>query len=267
MIKTFSSILKINIKQRMQFRTAAISGVCTQLFFGFMQIFLYTSFLGQGIPEFSLPQMASYIWLQQTFFTMFHFYDNCKNEISRKIMNGDIAYQLVRPMDLYDYWFQTSMAKALGDFIMRGFLLILIVVWLPAGLGLMMPVSPVHFLLFLLSAFIGVLLVTAIKMIGHILTMYTLSSQGVFSFLVAVATLLAGEIVPLPMLPEKVQYIFNFLPFRYVSDLPFRIYIGNIDTINALIQIGIQIIWLIGLILIEKLVMKRKLKKIVVQGG
>ena len=127
MIKTFSSILKINVKQKMQFRTAAISGLCTQLFFGFMQIFLYSAFLGQGTAEFTLAQMASYIWLQQVFYTMFHFFDNCKNDISHKIVNGDIAYQLVRPMNLYDYWFQTSMTKAIGDFIMRGIFLVLIV--------------------------------------------------------------------------------------------------------------------------------------------
>ena len=267
MIKTFSSILKINVKQKLQFRTSAISGVCTQLFFGFMQIFLYSSFLGQGIAEFSLSQMASYIWLQQAFYTMFHFFDNCKNDISKKIINGDIAYQLVRPINLYDYWFQTSMTKALGDFIMRGFILALIVVWLPSGLGLMMPSSALHFLLFVLSAMIGLLLITSVKMIGYVLTMYTLSSQGVFSFIVAVATLLAGGVVPLPMLPEKVQLIFSFFPFRYVSDLPFRIYIGNLDLIPALIQIGIQIAWLVGLIIIGKLVVKHKLKKIVVQGG
>ena len=114
---------------------------------------------------------------------------------------------------------------------------------------------------------IGAFLVTAIVMIAYIISLYTLSPAGVFSFLVAIAGLLAGQIVPLPMLPESIQTVFSFFPFRYVSDLPYRIYIGNINGTEALIQIGIQFAWLLCLVLIGKLVMKKRLNKLVVQGG
>ncbi|MBQ9790506.1 MAG: ABC transporter permease [Clostridia bacterium] len=267
MMSTFSSIFKMNVKQQFQYRTAAISGMVTQFFFGFMQIALFTAFLSQGESEFTVPQMASYIWLQQCFFTLFKYWDTCKPEISEKIVNGDMAYQLIRPMNLYDFWFQTVLSKSFGSFLMRAIPLSLVVVWLPAGLGLMAPVSLLNFLLFLVSAVIGAFLVTAIVMIAYIISLYTLSPAGVFSFLVAVAGLLAGQIVPLPMLPESVQTIFSFFPFRYVSDLPYRIFIGNINGTDALVQIGIQLAWLVGLVLIGKLVMNKKLKKLVVQGG
>ena len=104
-------------------------------------------------------------------------------------------------------------------------------------------------------------------MISYIVTMFTLSPQGIFSFMTAVAGFFAGQVVPIPMLSPATQRIFDFLPFRYVSDLPYRIYIGNINGVNALIQIGIQVAWLIFIVLISKLVMNCKLKKIVVQGG
>lgn len=267
MMSTFSSIFKMNVKQQFQYRTAAISGIITQLFFGFMQISLYTAFLVNGSGDFSLEQMASYIWLQQSFFVLFKYWDTCKFEISEKIVNGDIAYQLIRPMNLYDYWYQFSLSKSFGSFVIRAVPIIVISFLLPAGLGLMLPVSLVNFLLFVVSAVIGALLVTSITIICYIITMYTLSPNGVFSFVVAIASLLAGQIVPIPMLPHSVQTIISFFPFRYVSDLPFRIYVGNINGTDALIQIGIQLAWLIGLVTISKLVMNRKLKKLVVQGG
>jgi len=267
MTKTFSSILKMNVKQQLQYRTAAFSGTITQLFFGFMQIALFTAFLKSGKSDFTIAQMASYIWLQQCFFTLFKYWDMCKYEITEKIVTGDVAYQLIRPMNLYSYWYQTIMTKAIGCFLMRSIPLVCIVIWLPAGLGLMMPVSGLNFLLFLLSALIGTLLVNAINMVSYIITMFTLSPQGIFSFMTAVAGFFAGQIIPLPMLSEGVQRVFSFLPFRYVSDLPYRIYIGNINGYDALIQIGIQLAWLIGIVVISKLVMNRKLKKIVVQGG
>jgi len=266
-MSTFSSILKMNVKQQFQYRTAAFSGIVTQLFFGFMQIALFTAFLSQGNSDFTVSQMASYIWLQQCFFTLFKYWDTCKNEISEKIVNGDVSYQLIRPMNLYSYWFQTVLSKSFGSFLIRAIPLALIVVWLPAGLGLMGPVSMVNFLMFIVSAIIGALLVTAIVNVAYIISLYTLSPAGVFSFLVAIAGLLAGQVVPLPMLPESIQTIFSFFPFRYVSDLPYRIYIGSINGTNALVQIGIQFVWLVVIVLLSKLVMKKKINKLVVQGG
>ena len=104
-MRAFGSVLKMNIKKEFQYRTAAISGLLTQLFFGLMQIALYRQFLMQGNDGFSIVQMTSYIWLQQIFYTLFKFWDGCKYEISEKIVNGDVGYQLIRPMNLYDYWY------------------------------------------------------------------------------------------------------------------------------------------------------------------
>ena len=105
-MSVFKSNLKLNIKKVVQYRAAAISGVLTQLFFGFMYIALYTAFLKSGKSGFTLREMVSYVWLGQIFFVAFNYFDICKQEISRKIMNGDLAYELIRPINLYDNWFQ-----------------------------------------------------------------------------------------------------------------------------------------------------------------
>ena len=266
-MRTFSSIFKMNLKQQFQYRTAALSGTITQLFFGFMQISLFTAFLSTGKSDFTIPQMATYIWLQQAFYTLYKYWDCCKFEISEKIVNGDIAYQLIRPMKVYNFWYQSVFSKSVGQMLIRAIPLVLIVVWLPAGYGLMLPASIENFGLFLISAVIGAFLIASINVTSYIIVLYTLSPTGVFSFMVAVASFLAGQYVPIPMLPKAVANVLNFFPFRYVSDLPFRIYVGNINGTQALIQIAIQICWLAAIVIIGKLVMHRKLNKLVVQGG
>lgn len=266
-MRAFGAILKMNIKKEYAYKMAALSGIITQFFFGFMQISLYTAFLIQGSSDFSIIQMASYIWLQQAFYTMFKFWDCQKFEISQKIVNGDVGYQLIRPMNLYSYWFANVYSKSLGMFIIRSLPLFLVVIWLPAGVGLMMPVSLSNFAMFLISAIIGGFLVSAINMICYIVTLYTLSPAGVFSFSVAVSGFLAGQYVPIPMLPTALQKVLNFFPFRYISDLPFRIYVGNINGTDALLQIAIQLCWLVAIVFIGKIIMKQKLNKLTVQGG
>ena len=73
--------------------------------------------------------------------------------------------------------------------------------------------------------------------------------------------------MPIPMLPDSVARVLDFFPFRYVSELPFRIYIGNINGTEALFQIAVQIVWLVAIVCISKFVMARKINKLVVQGG
>ena len=109
--------------------------------------------------------------------------------------------------------------------------------------------------------------IASINMVSYIIVLYTLSPTGVFSFMVAVASFLAGQYVPIPMLPKPVADVLNFFPFRYVSDLPFRIYIGNINGADALVQIAIQLVWLVAIVLISRFIMSKKINKLVVQGG
>jgi ABC-2 type transport system permease protein len=63
---------------------------------------------------------------------------------------------------------------------------------------------------------------------------------------------------------KTVVYI---LPFRYTSDLPFRIYAGNIGINEALPGVLIQVAWISAVVLTGKLWMSKALKKVVVQGG
>lgn len=266
-MSVFKSVLRLNVKKSIQYRTAAISGFITQVCFGFMQIALFTAFLDSGNSDFTIKQMASYIWLQQIFFTMFKYWDCCKQEITMKITSGDIAYELIRPINLYDNWFQVVFSKPLGNFLLRGVPMIAFALLLPQSLGLMLPISIENFLLFIATILISSVLVCAINVLAYIVMLYTLSPSGIFSFIVAVGGFLSGSVVPIPMLPKYLANILNFLPFRYVNDLPYRIYIGHINGMDALIQIAIQITWTIALILIGRLIIRRKIKNIVVQGG
>ena len=59
----------------------------------------------------------------------------------------------------------------------------------------------------------------------------------------------------------------NYLPFSKIFDLSYRVYSGNIGCNRALNDICIQLVWILILILIGKIIMKKALKKVEVQGG
>ena len=82
-----------------------------------------------------------------------------------------------------------------------------------------------------------------------------------------VSDILSGLVLPLPFFPTFFQNIANILPFRYISDFPFRLYVGNIPLKEGVIGIVVQIIWMIILIIIGQILMKKALNKAVIQGG
>lgn len=108
---------------------------------------------------------------------------------------------------------------------------------------------------------------TSIITLYHVLTLFTMNEVGVTNIFMAISDILSGLVIPIVFFPKFLQTISNFLPFKYISDFPFRIYAGNIPTNEVLIGIIVQIIWLIILVLIGKLLMKYISKRMTVQGG
>ena len=118
----------------------------------------------------------------------------------------------------------------------------------PYGLGL--PVSCISFIVFLLSLTIGSLLVTSLTVLYPIVALTTMNEKGIVNLIITTADILSGVVVPIPFFPLFLQKISRVLPFQYISDLPFRIYVGNIHINSCVIPILIQITWLILLIIL-----------------
>ena len=263
---SYVGIFKMHLKGELQYRGKAISGIVTQVFWGFMRISLFTAFLAtSSMQDFSLYQMSSYIWLGQAFLAAF--YITVPPEVNKDIVRGDICYKFIRPMDIYNQWYASVLGSKIASTLLRFSPIIILGFCLPSSMGLMLPVSFEAFLLFCVSMCIGVCLCSAVILIAIYLSIKTLMPKGASAIVMSITSLLSGALIPLPLMPASVQTVLNFLPFRYMSDLPFRIYIGNFTIAESCMQIGIAFVWLVVLIVIGKLLMKSSLKKVVVQGG
>ena len=267
-MKFYLSYFKLRFITGLQYRAAAWAGLATQLFFGLIFIMVYLAFYesGSGDVPMSIEQLVSYLWLNQSFFALFNMY--CKDgEILDLIKNGNIAYELVRPKKLYFVWFAKIIGQRLAMVTLRCFPVLLITFLLPKPYNLSLPLNFSSFLLFIFTLIAGSLLMTAIVTLYHVITLKTLNEKGISNIFVAIADLLSGLVVPIPFFPKFLQIISNYLPFRYMSDLPFRIYAGNIGISDGLFGLIIQIIWIIILILIGYLITHKSLKRVIVQGG
>jgi ABC-2 type transport system permease protein len=97
--------------------------------------------------------------------------------------------------------------------------------------------------------------------------MFTIDASGIQSMYMVVAELFMGSIVPLPFLPKILITLGNFLPFRFMSDFPYRVYSNDIPLKEGLPLLLLSLAWVIITILIGLLLSKKALKKAVIQGG
>lgn len=265
-MSSYFGIFKMNFKGELQYRVKALSGVVTQVFWGLMYIYLYTAFMGgKVIAGFSIEQMITYVWLGQAFLVI-RFLDLPKN-CAKDIENGNICYKFVRPINLYNQWYAEHLGYKLSATILRCIPLILFAAIMPSSIRIMLPVSFTAFVLFLLALAIGTLLTSAISMIIVYLTFKTLSARGTVSICNTICGVLGGLYIPLVFMPESIQNILNYLPFRFILDLPARIYIGNIPPLEGIQFIGIAFAWLIAIIFIGKILINRAGKSAIIQGG
>lgn len=267
-MRVYLAVLKLRLINGMQYRAAALAGVATQFFWGFLSIMVFEAFYQHAshTPPISLQDLITYIWLQQAFlvFIMLWFRDN---ELFDLITSGNIAYELCRPCELYGFWYAKLLAQRLSGAILRCIPILIIAFVLPHPYSLSLPPHGFTILLFLIALFLGLFLLVAISMFLYISVFVTLSPMGSLLIFGVSGEFFAGLVIPVPLMPSWLQSIAYALPFRWTADFPFRVYSGNIPLHDAIVGVFIQLGWLLGLVWLGRIAINLVLKRIVVQGG
>lgn len=267
-MKKYLSFFRIRFINGLQYRLAAYAGISTQFVWGFMEILLFSAFYQANPSAFPMEFSAfvAYTWLQQAFLALFMMWF-LDTEILNLVASGNIAYELCRPMNLYTMWLTKNMASRLSKAALRCMPILIIAFLLPEPYKMTLPSDWKTFFLFLISLILSFILVNSFCMFVYIITFYTLSPAGVRIIVLSATEFLTGALIPLPFLPDKIQTVFNLLPFASMQNLPLRIYSGDIAGTEMLFSFIIQLFWVVTFLITGNLWLKQVIKKVIVQGG
>lgn len=267
-MKGYISYFKTVLTSSLQYKTAALAGIFTQFFWGFLQVFIYQAFysgVGKQTPM-DFEKLVAYIWLQQAFLALVYI-RNKDESVAKSIKNGTVAYELVRPYNLYVWWFVKCIAQRFAAVSLRCVPIVIIALLLPKPYNLVLPSSFGALVMFIINLLLGALIITAIMMIIQTIAFFTYEDKGISNIIFNFAELLSGTSLPLPLLPKIVQIICHFFPFWLIGDLPFRIYSGDLMLIESYKFLGLQIFWIATLVIIGILILRYAMKKVYIQGG
>ena len=261
---SYWAVLSARFRELLQYRAAAVAGMGTQLFWGLIRVMIFEAFYrsSNASQPMELDDVTTYVWLSQAFLALLPW--NIDLNLRAQIRSGGVGYELLRPVDLYAYWFSRSLAWRAAPTLLRAPLLI---VFALIVMGMGAPPSWESAGAFIVSMAGAVLLSAALSTLFNITILWTLSADGMIGLAPAIITILSGMIVPIPLYPDWAQTILNILPFRGLVDTPFRLYLGHIPPGELPMLLAHQLAWTAAIILLGRWVLSRGLRQAVIQGG
>ena len=119
-MKKYFSFFRVRFFTGLQYRTAAVSALTTQFVWGLMECLAYKALMDSNAIAFPMEYSAvvSYIWLQEAFFALFKTWAS-DNDIFGMITNGGIAYELCRPISIYNMWFSRNVGGRMAEAVLK----------------------------------------------------------------------------------------------------------------------------------------------------
>lgn len=267
-LKQYFSFFKMRFLTGLQYRVAALAGMVTQFVWGAMELMVYSAFYRADAEAFpmSFEAMTAYIWFQQAFLALFASW-MYEDEIFDSIKNGNIAYELCKPVKIYEMWFIRGISLRLSRAVLRCVPILVFASLLPKPYGFSLPENVTAFVWFCISLILGLLVVVAFCTLIYVLTFFMVSPQGLKILTISLMDFFTGAVIPLPFFPDNMRKIMEILPFAAMQNVPLRIYSGDITGNDVIKAIALQIFWLTALIAIGKMLCKTAQRKIIVQGG
>lgn len=180
--------------------------------------------------------------------------------IPKKVQDGSIAYEMLRPYSLLYSSFFEVMGHNFYNFLFRSIPIFLFsIIFMGVSLPSIHQIIPYFITLingivisFLINYFIGL---WSIKFI---------SINGVQMLYYFSGTLFSGAFINLKYYPSIFKYIIMKLPFAYTSYVPTAVYLGQFSLINAVIN---QWMWILILFISAYKLTNKLTKKMAIQGG
>lgn len=212
----------------------------------------------------SLEQMLTYAMLAMTLGVVLGPANLPRHYIHNAMRSGSIQMDLLRPLDFTFHLLARSTGRLIFSVLTQGLLSFLLGILF---LGLCLPASLAHGLLFLLSLILAFLVGFGLNFLIGLISVFTIEAQRISWVYYAVLRFLSGQMVPLWYFPAFLAQIATLLPFQSMFGIPLSIYIGRLSIAEAASALAVQALWAAALLGLGWWVWQRAYTRLIVQGG
>lgn len=260
----YAAFVRAGFRRWSTYRQATFAGLFTNCVFGFLKCYLYLAALGaqDSTGGYGAAQLVTVVWLGQGLINVVSLWG--WSELAERIRTGDVATDLLRPVN--PLW--SFMAADLG----RAGYAATIRLMIPLAVGavffpMYIPMRPTTYPLLVISVVLAVLVCFAGRYLMNLSAFWLLDIRGVQAVWMTLSTVLGGLMVPIAFYPTWAQAVIWATPFPAMFQAPLDIAVERGPVSSQLVLIGVQLVWVVGLLALCSLVQRRAVLKLVVQGG
>ncbi|MGL5978793.1 MAG: ABC transporter permease [Erysipelotrichaceae bacterium] len=185
--------------------------------------------------------------------------------IASEVKDGSIAINLIRPIS----YLKRIFAQCMG-----GVFYNLIVIFSLGFFGIILYVLTHNIelqwwnvALFFISTSLGILISFFTSFCFGMSAFKLTNIWGVSQVMNAVVQLLSGALIPLVFFPEWAQTLVMFFPFSSIIYTPVMIFLGKLEGLALVQALGLQIVWVISLLMLSIWIWKKMVQRLVILGG
>jgi len=263
-MKAFLAISLTSFRRQLTYRAANLSGMATNLMFGFFRAsVLIALYDGQtSVNGLSMQGAITFSGLSQAmigFLSFFHWY-----ELMHTVYEGQVGVDLLKPQNYFLYWLGIDTGRALGSLLIRSLPLFLV---FALFYNVTLPESFLQWAAFFLSILFAHLISFGWRFLVNLSAFWTPNALGIGRFAFGLSWTFSGFFMPLTLFPDWLAQFSRLTPFGAAVYIPFEIYLGLRQGESLLWSLGVQAFWVITLLLLGQLVLRLGIRKLVIQGG
>lgn len=264
-VAVLTALARAGFRRFATYRQATVAGAFTNTVFGFVRCYVLLSLVDAGgrVAGYDRAQLVTFVFAGQGMLAVVNYWGG--SDLADRVRTGDIVADLLRPLDLMVGHLATDVGRA-------GFaMLTRFVVPVLAGLlafDFYLPAHAYTYVLFAVSLVLAVLVCSVCRHIVGLTAFWLLDIRGVRQLWVIAAGAGSGLLFPLPLLPDGlVTVLWLATPFPALMQAPLDVLVERGGPGQAGLLVAGQLAWLAVTVAVGRVVQRRALRRLVIQGG
>jgi ABC-2 type transport system permease protein len=259
----YAALVTAGFRRYATYRQAAIAGAVTNSIFGFLRCYaLLAAVAGAGgfAGGYDAPRLATFVWVGQGLLATVNLWGPW--ELADRIRTGDVVADLLRPVDLVWQELALDLGRA-GNVVLIRFTAPVLVGAL--AFDLYAPRRLSTYPLFALSVLLAVLICFGCRYVVYASGYWLLDTRGPAIAWLLVSSVLSGLYFPLTFLPHAANTALLYgSPFPSMMQVPLDIVVERVEPTHLL---GVQLGWVVATLALARVVQRRGVRTLVIQGG
>lgn len=264
-MKCFFRLTSISLQRQLYYKTSFLLNLLTPIVLLLGQYMLWGALYGQQggtIGSMTQREMFTYILIAFSLNNLLSW--SSENMLAKEIRSGTIVAKCIRPVP----FLVQSVSEMTGALAFQALVNLLVVLlgFLFFGSYMEIP-SAAAVAAFVPCVILAVLLRIMLIDVFSLLCFFSTGYLGISWTRAALFDFFSGAMVPVTMFPEWLACVARYTPFPYMIQVPVSVFLGEETGIGIGQILGIQIVWLIILVLLHSLIYGCARKNMTIAGG